>query len=412
MDEQGYSLLNNYLSYNIEDSLNPITNSLYSEWIEWTGTKEFGLFDKLKKIPENLKGVWRFVEELAKSSRMKIDEWVNLLKNSTIFKFFELCSFNLKKVYNTIYDAYTGLVKKLLKEISDYARRYKIVKWTDDALKKLDDYLKKNPRFKRIMGISLAAFLIYMNLHVTYIGDFKFDFDMTDISNALLGKYTLLDVLGGDKGIALLSLFVLNSAGLSFPWNTPVKLVGILGGTLSKLIKNTKRYSMKLIYNKSTKTFSEDTKSFSEGLKYRYNVDWDSYEATMDGNSVDKVNKYIESSNGERVQLKLQEGYSRNPSYRQVSKPIKSIRDLVFEPRSNITIYGLGNSGKYKVTFIEKGQLYRESNMKELYEGSEEDCREYMESVRDKYSGKGELELWPIKTETALGMIKVERKYS
>lgn len=213
------------------------SRSLYYDYIQFTSSKNFTSFD-LKLVPKSLIKVFNFIKDVSNKSKLKITEWIEILKDSTIFKFFEKCKFNLKKVYDLIFGTYTKEVKMVLNEISKYIEDTKVSKWTNSELRKLDSYLKKNPKIKKVAGLALAAFLIYMNLHVTYTGDFSFDFDMSSIADALKGNYSLSDVLGGPNGISLLVLFTTNLIGLSFPWNTPIKLIGILGNTLIKLVKD------------------------------------------------------------------------------------------------------------------------------------------------------------------------------
>lgn len=213
--------------------------SLYNQYIQFVSTKDFSAFD-FSIVPKPLKKCFKLIKDIVKQCKLSLTEVVNMLKDKAIFKFIEKCGFSIKKIYNRIHEAYTNTLQTILDEINKYIQSTGVGKWTDKELKKLDKWLAKNPKVKKIGGIALAAFLIYMNLHVTYIGDYSYDFNMSDVASALLGKYSLSDVLGGASGVTLLTLFVTNAAGLSFPWNTPVKLIGILGNTLYQLYKKSK----------------------------------------------------------------------------------------------------------------------------------------------------------------------------
>lgn len=212
------------------------TSTDYEAFLNYVDEKDFAGFN-FKEVPKRLEKVFKFIKEAASKSKLKIAEWIELIKNKEIFEFFKQCAWSIKKVYDLIHEAYSGTVKKILGLINEYLEKTPVGKWTNAELKKLDEWLRKNPKIKKIGGIALVAFLIYMNLNVTYIGDFEFDFDFSVVGDCLNGNYNLADILGGAAGTSLLVLFVTNAAGLSFPWNTPIKLVGILGNCLYSLIK-------------------------------------------------------------------------------------------------------------------------------------------------------------------------------
>lgn len=213
--------------------------SLYNQYMQFTSSRDLSAFD-FSIVPKSLKKCFGLIKDIVKQSKLTIMEVVNMFREEAIFKFVEKCGFSIKKIYNKIHEAYTDTLQSIIEQINLYVQSTPVVKWTDKELRKLDSWLAKNPKMKRIGGVALAAFLIFMNLNVTYIGDYEYDFDMSSIAQALLGKYTFSDVLGGASGVALVTLFLTNAAGLSFPWNTPVKLIGILGNTLFQLYKNTR----------------------------------------------------------------------------------------------------------------------------------------------------------------------------
>lgn len=223
-------------------------SELYICYCDWTTRRDFSILDDIKdifkNIPKKLSKVKDCIQDLAKNSKVKINEWIELLKNSTIFNLFEKFYFNIKKVYNFIFENYTKYVKIIIDSISEYLAETKVGKWTTSELKKLDKWLSKHPKIKKISGVAVAALLIYINLNVTYTGDFNFDFDMSDIANALTGDYNLATIFGGASGFSFLLMFVTNSAGISFPWNTTAKFIGILGKTLIEMNKRNKHFKL------------------------------------------------------------------------------------------------------------------------------------------------------------------------
>jgi hypothetical protein len=210
-------------------------------------------------VPEKL----RPVINLIKSFKGKLSDWIKIFKNSEVFKFFESFSFNIKKIYDAIRDGYK-YVHLVLDEISKYVANSRVVKWTDKELRKLDSYLQKNPKIKRLGGYVVAGILMYIWLNMTFLGDIEFDFDMSLITGALIGTYSLSDIFTSPSGIKMLGLLVTGTLGLSFPWSTIPQFSIAIGSAIYDLYKKKKNkmFTMKIKSNNREliKLFSSNPK--------------------------------------------------------------------------------------------------------------------------------------------------------
>ena len=86
---------------------------------------------------------------------------------------------------------------------------------------KIDDLLNRFPILKKITGPVIAGLLFYIWLNMSFTGSFSYDFDMSQILAALVGSYSITDLLATPEGLATLTLLVtgiLTAGALSFPW--------------------------------------------------------------------------------------------------------------------------------------------------------------------------------------------------
>ena len=133
-----------------------------------------------------------------------------------------------------------GLVNILADIIADYVEKTGVAKWTEKELQKLDAYLKKHPKTKRIVGIGVASVLLYIWLSMSFTGSAEYDFNFTDMLNALSGNVTLSSIFAGKEGIKLMTLFTTGIlTGLSFPW-VGATSIQFIGGVIYSLAKKHK----------------------------------------------------------------------------------------------------------------------------------------------------------------------------
>lgn len=172
-------------------------------------------------IPTFLNKSIAFIRNLAKEVSIKFDDLLKLFLNKEVYKFFQKIKWSISKLFDIVKDGYKAY-KTLVNTISEYISNTKVVKWTEEELRKLDTWLKNHPKTKRIVGVAIAGILLYLWFNMSYIGDFEYDFDLTDIIYALTGTFTVSTLFSGPDGVKLLLLFATGALlGLSFPWPGP-----------------------------------------------------------------------------------------------------------------------------------------------------------------------------------------------
>lgn len=195
---------------------------------------EFSLTGLANGVKEKIE----FFKSLAEISNSKLDEILQIVKDSRVFKFFKALSFNLSKLFDLVKTGYKHY-EKIQKIVASYIANSKIGKFTEEKLKALDDFLQSHPYIKKIGGVAVAGILLYIWLNMSFTGNFSYDFDFSDLLSAVGGKYSISDLFGGVDGTRMLMLFATGMIGLSFPWPgaTSIKFgIALLNG-IKKLIR-------------------------------------------------------------------------------------------------------------------------------------------------------------------------------
>lgn len=192
----------------------------------------------LDKLSSGIKSKLSFFQDIAKYANRKLDDLLYLFKDSRVFKFFSAIKFSFQNLWKYLqmgFKAYTDIQKA----IAGYLSKTKVGKWTEEALLGLNKFLQSHPKLKRVGGVAVAGLLLYIWLNMSFTGDFIYDFDFSDLLNALRGKFDLAALFSGTDGTRLLLLFATGLMGLGFPWPGPthVKLVTAVITGLTRLIK-------------------------------------------------------------------------------------------------------------------------------------------------------------------------------
>ena len=180
-----------------------------------------------------------FIKTLASAAGANLQDTLKLFKDSRVFKFFSALRFNLANLWKSIKAGFAAY-SQIQRAVAEYISKTKIGRWTEEALRDLDAWLQKHPTIKRIGGFAVAGMLLYIWLNMSFTGDFKYDFDSSDILAALSGNFALSTLFAGTEGTRLLLLFVIGVFGLSFPWPGPTSAklaISVLNG-LRKLVKS------------------------------------------------------------------------------------------------------------------------------------------------------------------------------
>ncbi len=181
----------------------------------------------------------QFIRDFAEQAGRDIKEIVLLFKDTRVFKFFKMISFNIGKLWSMVKKGFR-FYTELQKIIARYISETRVLKWTEGELKKLDEYLQEHPKLKRVGGVAVAGLLLFIWTRMSFTGDFVYDFDWSDLLLALSGTYTLHKLFSGEDGTRLLMLFASGVfLGLSFPWGGTLgtKFVAAVATGLYKIVK-------------------------------------------------------------------------------------------------------------------------------------------------------------------------------
>ena len=183
----------------------------------------------------------QFFEDLAENLKIRLEDIIDLFKNSAIVKFFAKIGWNIKKLYDKMKQSVSSL-KSFTEVIKNFEQNNKIIRWTNEWIKKLDEHFKKDPVGKRIWGVTLGLALLVVFFMMADSGNPTYDFDYSDVIELISGKFSLVSIFGGSEGIKLITLF---SAGtftnLTFPWPNLVSFTGAVIFTLATLIRQNLR---------------------------------------------------------------------------------------------------------------------------------------------------------------------------
>jgi hypothetical protein len=180
--------------------------ALFKKYLtECLRTHDFTRF-KESELEEGVKDIWNFIKEMASNFALKIGDLVRAFKNKEIFKFFASFNFSFKNIVEAFKQVYSiaktisGFIPqktaKLLLKVKN-----NLPPDIQEALKngviKVDRFLKSKGRFGNIV---FTCFMIWIFLNATIVGDVSYDFDASDIINAMNGKLTFERFFLGENG--------------------------------------------------------------------------------------------------------------------------------------------------------------------------------------------------------------------
>lgn len=181
----------------------------------------------------------KFFQEISESLGLSLADIVNFFKNSKVVKFFSAIGWSFQKLYELLKKGYHAYLE-LQKAIADYVNETHIGKWTNQKIKELDEFLKKHPKTKALIGPGLGAFLLFIWFYQSFVGDVEFDFNLDYIVQAIKGHVTFFDIFGDSDGMRfLLAIFLGGAFRVTFPWPGPstVHFISAVIYTIAKKVK-------------------------------------------------------------------------------------------------------------------------------------------------------------------------------
>ena len=172
-----------------------------------------------------------FLKDWSKKSKQPFEKVNKSLNNKNTFAVAKLNDFSVDKLFDSAkkgFKTYQKIINYVPDKIAKVLQKTKFGKEKDKALGKLDDYLKKHPNLKRVMGIAAGASNTYAWTKMTFIGDPEYDLDLSAAAAAAaLGDYTMSDLFSGQLGTKFLMLTAVGATtGLTMPYT---KVLGTAG---------------------------------------------------------------------------------------------------------------------------------------------------------------------------------------
>lgn len=181
----------------------------------------------------------QFFIDIAKAVGTSLTSVVRLFEDRGVVKFFRKIGWSLERFWKMLREGWNG-ARKFAGVVFDYVREEGVVRWTRDEIYKFDKWLSKpeNRRTKLLIGSLLGVILLYLWWKEADTGDLAFDWDISEVAEAVTGNYNVSSFLMGPDGMQLMSLIAAGVSGLSFPWPgaTAVHFVGSVITTLYKVV--------------------------------------------------------------------------------------------------------------------------------------------------------------------------------
>ena len=172
-----------------------------------------------------------FLKDWSKKAKQPLSRIRKTLMNKNTFSIAKLNDFSVDKVFEMAkkgFKAYQKIINYVPDKIAHKLSQTKFGQKKEKYLVKLDDYLKKHPKLKRVMGIAAAAAVTYAWTKMTFIGDPEYDLDLSAAATAAAtGEVSFADLFSGEMGTKFLVLTAVGAAtGLTAPY---VKAFGRVG---------------------------------------------------------------------------------------------------------------------------------------------------------------------------------------
>ena len=303
-----------------------------------------------------------FLKQVSKVGRQPLDKVRKVMMNKNTFSIAKLNDFSLDKITENAkkgFQAYQKIINYLPDKIAKKLAKTKFGEKKEKSLVKLDNYLKKHPKLKRVMGVAAAAGVTYAWTKMTFIGDPEYDLDLSAAASAAAtGDVSFADLFSGEMGTKFLILTAVGTAtGLTAPY---VKLFGRAGTmaaglTFGAIRAYKKRKQVKLDKQKKTKSPDVVKNPNPRGRKKMVSkqgaVRW------VSKNKGEKAaQKYVKSLSetinlNEEVSLLIEGG-----AYGHMNHPFDD-KNITFSDLKQIIINGLG------------GKLNREEGVTEKLDG-------------------------------------------
>lgn len=179
--------------------------------------QELAIFG-LEKLAFLFRGLRSTAKDIADKLGTDVKDVVRALKHPSIFKLLKAIKFDLMKLLAGMKKADALIQGGLLRVFARIEKSGAIQQLRKGALR-IDDFLNRYPILKKLAGVAFAGLLFYIWINMSFIGHPGIDLNLSDMTDALFGKFSVTDLFLSDSGLLMLTLLATGMlTGISFPW--------------------------------------------------------------------------------------------------------------------------------------------------------------------------------------------------
>jgi hypothetical protein len=200
----------------------------------------YGVFSDIKKV----------ISDISNTAKISVQDIIEALKSKNVFNILKTFGWSLSKMLKCLL-SFSNIANQGLTRAFTEIFKNKLFKDLQKGAIKMDQFLDKYPIIKKLTGPVLAGLLLYMWINSMFLASVDFDYDVSDILAAFLGKFTIENILGNPAGFMKIVMFVVGvSTGLSLAYlasGVGNLLLGLIYTTYSKAADKDKTQKLKHI---------------------------------------------------------------------------------------------------------------------------------------------------------------------
>ena len=209
-----------------------------------------GMIDEAVRATRLVAKLRDHLVSIGKDLKIAYDNITSALKQRPFFEILKAFGFSFVKMASAVLKA-LGSLNVVLSDVFVQMEETGDLNKLKTKTMKAEDAVKKYPKLKKITGPMVAGFLIYQWQHMAFTGNFKDDFDMSNVIDALAGKYDITNLLASPSALAgMLKLFGGVAIGISFPWGAIIPASLYLAFLYTAFLKSRDRESLAKVRQK------------------------------------------------------------------------------------------------------------------------------------------------------------------
>ena len=158
----------------------------------------------------------KHVNGIAKDLNLSKEHVITAFKQPSVYETVKHFGFSIKSMAKATQKTISTLNVSLQSTFEEMHKTKTLQKLKSGAIK-VDEFLDRNPKLKKITGPAVGGFMIYQWLHMTFSGDVHDDYDLSNLPKALKGEYGMKDLLGTPSGLKGMSQLAIGVATGGLP---------------------------------------------------------------------------------------------------------------------------------------------------------------------------------------------------